>query len=237
MTLTAMEPPARFDAEAIRNEKVKVLRSIAPLNAEDVVFGQYAPGLLGDTPVRGYLQEDDVAPDSRTETFVALRMWVSNWRWEGVPFYLRTGKRLPRQVSRIAISFRCPPVSLFQPFHTCAVSANQLVISVQPDEGFDLHFEVKAPGEEVRVRTERMRFRYGEAFAALPEAYETLLFDVLTGDPTLFVRADEVERSWEVYEPILDRADRRVHPYNSGSWGPEAADQLPGADGFRWSLR
>jgi len=235
LTLTAMEPPAKFDAEAIRNEKVKVLRSMEPLREEDVVFGQYAAGVVDATDVRGYLEEEGVAPKSRTETYCALRMSIANWRWQGVPFYLRSGKRMPRRSSQITISFRCPPVAMFQPFGSCAVSPNQLVITVQPDEGFDLHFEVKAPDEPLRMRTERMHFRYHDSFDTLPEAYETLLLDVLQGDPTLFVRADEVEASWELFSPLLEPSKRAIHSYSAGSWGPPAADALPAREGVRWA--
>ena len=237
LALTAMEPPARFDAESIRNEKVKVLRSMEPLQEDDVVFGQYASGVVDATDVRGYLEEGGVGKNSRTETYCALRMSVANWRWQGVPFYLRSGKRLPRRSSQITISFRCPPVAMFQPFGTCAVSSNQLVITVQPDEGFDLHFEVKAPDEPLRMRTERMHFRYHDTFDTLPEAYETLLLDVMQGDPTLFVRADEVEASWELFSPLLEPSKRTIHPYSAGSWGPTAADLLPAREGLRWGSK
>lgn len=237
LALTAMEPPSRFDAEAIRNEKVKVLRSLEPIAESDVVFGQYARGVVKGSDVRGYREEEGVAADSRTETFCALRLRVANWRWQGVPFYLRSGKRMPRRQSQIVISFRCPPVAMFQPFGTCAVSSNQLVITIQPNEGFDLHFEVKAPDEPFRMRTERMHFRYHEAYESLPEAYETLLLDVVEGDPTLFVRADEVEASWELFSPLLESTTRPIQPYAAGSWGPAAAEALPAREGLRWVSR
>lgn len=225
LTLTAMEVPAAFDADAIRNEKVKVLRSIAPIRPEGVVLGQYGPGKVNGKEVPGYQKEPGVAPDTQTETFVCLRLEVANWRWQGVPFYLRTGKRLPRRVSRIAVNFRCPPVTFFQPFHSCTIHSNALVITLQPDEGFDLHFEVKAPGQPISLQTQRLHFRYEEAFAPLPDGYETLLLDVLAGDQTLFVRDDEVEASWRLYTPLLELR-RPVHPYAAGSWGPTEADYL-----------
>ncbi|MBI5434750.1 MAG: glucose-6-phosphate dehydrogenase [Planctomycetes bacterium] len=236
LCLTAMEPPAQFEADAIRNEKVKVLRSIAPIADEDVVFGQYRPGTVEGAPVCGYLGEKGVAPTSTTETFVALRVSVSNWRWQGVPFYLRTGKRMPKRLSQITVSFRCPPVSMFQPFNTCVLSSNQLVITVQPDEGFDLSFEVKAPGEDMAMRSQRMQYRYHEHFDALPDGYETLLADIVQGDQTLFVRADEVEKSWELFTPVLERP-RALHGYAAGSWGPAAAEQLVARNEQRWAQR
>jgi len=233
LTLVAMEVPGTFDADAIRNEKVKVLGSIAPINPEDVIFGQYARGRLNGHEVPGYPEEPGVAPDSRTETFVALKLNVANWRWHGVPIYLRTGKRLPQRVTQIVIAFRCPPVSLFGSDPSCAVHSNALVITIQPDEGFDLCFEVKAPGSPITLKTQRLHFRYAEAFGPLPEGYETLLLDVLAGDQTLFVRADEVEASWRLYTPVLE-ARPRVHAYASGTWGPAAADQLLAEAGDQW---
>ncbi len=233
LALTAMEVPAAFDADAIRYEKVKVLRSIAPIHPDNVVFGQYTRGRIGDQEVAGYREEPGVAPDSQTETFVAMRLEIANWRWQGVPFYLRTGKRLPRRSTQIVVTFRHPPVSLFQPFERCEMHPNVLVITLQPDEGFDLFFEVKAPGEPISVQTHRLRFRYDEAFGPLPDAYETLLLDILTGDQTLFVRADEVEASWRLYTPLLERRPP-VHPYWAGTWGPPAADQLLTQRGHRW---
>ena len=234
LTLVAMEVPGAFDADAIRNEKVKVLRAIAPPAAEDVVFGQYGRGRLNGHEVPGYLEEPGVAADSATETFVALKLDVATWRWHGVPFYLRTGKRLTHRTTKIVITFRCPPVSVFQPVAlSCAIHANALVITIQPDEGFDLSFEVKAPGQPLTLQTQRLHFRYAEAFAPLPDGYETLLLDVLAGDQTLFVRADEVEASWRVFAPILETRPP-AQPYAAGTWGPEAADALLARDGHRW---
>ena len=234
VTLIGMDVPGSFDADAIRNEKVKVLHSIAPLRAGDVVFGQYTRGKVDGHEVPGYLDEPGIAPDSSTETFVALRLTLASWRWNGVPFYLRTGKRLPHRATRIVIAFRCPPVSIFRPFEDpCEVHANALVITIQPDEGFDLGFEVKAPGQPVTLQTQRLHFRYAEAFGPLPDGYETLLLDVLAGDQTLFVRADEVEASWRLYTPVLDHRPP-VHPYPGGTWGPPAADQLLAGQGYQW---
>ena len=234
LSLVAMEVPGAFDADAIRNEKVKVLRAVAPLGDDDVVLGQYGRGRLNDTEVPGYLEEPGVAPDSTTETFVALRLDVATWRWHGVPFYLRTGKRLPHRTTRIVITFRSPPVSVFRPAaSSCPIHANQLVITIQPDEGFELSFEVKAPGQPLRLETQRLHFRYAEAFAPLPDGYETLLLDVIAGDQTLFVRADEVEASWRLFAPVLERRPT-VRPYAAGTWGPESAAALLAGSGHRW---
>ena len=219
-TLTAMEPPTAFDAAAIRSEKIKVLRSTAPLTPDNVVYGQYEAAEGED----GYLDADGVAADSTTETFVALELRVPNWRWEGVPFVLRTGKRMPERLTEIAVRFRCPPVQLFG--GGCDVSQNVLRIRLQPGEGFSLAFEVKAPGEPFRTSTQHLDFSYDEAFDRLPDAYETLLLDVAEGDQTLFVHADEVEAAWALYEPLLTADDIPVRPYPSGSWGPKPAAPL-----------
>jgi glucose-6-phosphate 1-dehydrogenase len=227
LTLMAMEVPATYDSEAIRNEKVKVLRSVPPVSPEDAVFGQYGAGREDDGPAAGYRQEPGVSPQSRTETFVALKLEVVNWRWHGVPFYLRTGKRLKDRLTQIVVTFRTPPVSFFGGENGGQIPSNQLRITLQPDEGFDLVFEVKAPGHETKVQTEKMRFRYSEAFGPLPDDYQTLLLDVLQGDQTLFVRADEVEASWRLYEPLL-REPPPVHAYSAGSWGPPEADRMAG---------
>ncbi|MBI3988756.1 MAG: glucose-6-phosphate dehydrogenase [candidate division NC10 bacterium] len=233
LTLVAMEVPAAFEADAIRYEKVKVLRSISPIRPEDVVFGQYERAPMDDGDVPGYREEPGVAPDSTTETFVALRLEIANWRWQGVPFYLRTGKRLPRRLTQIVVTFRYPPVSLFRPFDACEIHANVLIITIQPDEGFDLSFEVKAPGQPITLLTQRLHFRYAEAFGPLPDAYETLLLDILTGDQTLFVHADEVEASWRLYTPLLEQKPP-VHPYPARTWGPVAADHLLAREGRQW---
>ncbi len=225
LTLAAMEVPAAFDADSIRHEKAKVFRSIVPIRPDDAVFGQYERGKIDGEEVPGYREEPGIAPASQTETFVALRMEIANWRWHGVPFFLRTGKRLARRVSQIVVTFRCPPVSIFHPFDSSPIHANALTILIQPDEGFDLSFEIKAPGEEIQLERRSLHFRYSEAFAPLPDAYETLLLDVLKGDPTLFVRDDWVEASWALYTPLLARRPR-VLPYAAGTWGPAEANRL-----------
>jgi glucose-6-phosphate 1-dehydrogenase len=234
LTLIGMEPPAMMDAESIRDEKEKVLRSIRPIAPEDVVFGQYAEGQIEGQPVSAYRQEPGVDKDSRTETFVALRMQIANWRWQGVPFYLRTGKRMPKRVSKVVVTFKVAPVSMFRPLGgACYPESNVLVMTLQPDEGFNLQFQVKAPGQPVALATENLHFRYTEAFSRLADAYETLLLDILTGDRTLFVRADWVETSWALYDSILD-SHLAVREYPAGAWGPPEAQALPAADGHQW---
>lgn len=233
LCLIAMEVPTAFEANAIRDEKAKVMRSVAPLGPSDVVFGQYESGGIDGHNVRGYRQEPGIAPDSRIETLVALKLGIANWRWQGVPFYLRTGKRLPRRTTRIVVSFRCAPVSVFRPSECCNIHCNAIVITIQPEEGFDLRFEVKKPGQPVTLQTQSLRFRYAEAFAPLADAYETLLLDVAMGDQTLFVRSDWVEASWRLYTPVLEKPPQ-VQFYASGTWGPPAADQLLARDHHQW---
>ena len=233
LSVMAMEVPGAFRADDIRNEKVKVLNSISPISPDDTVFGQYLGGLIDDTEVVGYREEPKVPPDSQVPTFAALKLDIANWRWQGVPFYLRTGKRLRRRVTEIVVTFRCPPVLLFQPLDSCKVHSNVLVITIQPDEGFDLCFEVKVPGQGITLQRQALHFRYGEVFHEIPEAYETLLLDILMGDQTLFVRSDLVETSWRLYAPLLDKPGE-VYSYDSGTWGPAAADHLLGRDGNQW---
>ncbi len=233
LTLTAMEVPAAFAADSIRFEKVKVLRSVAPIARNAIVLGQYAPGKVDGKKLTGYLDEPGVAKGSRTETFVAVRLEVQNWRWQGVPFYLRTGKSMPRRSTRIVIDFRKPPVALFRNVGR-GPHRNILAINVQPDQGFDLSFEVKSPGDRFSLRTEHMQFRYPEIADTLWDGYETLLLEILRGDQTLFVHADETEASWRLYAPLLRRR-AAPHPYAAGSWGPEAADTLIEGTGVHWT--
>ncbi len=234
LTLIAMEAPSAFSADAIRDEKVKVLQSVAPIKSNGVVFAQYADGNVGGEAVPGYLQEDGVAPNSSTETFVALRLEIANWRWQGVPFYLRTGKRLKKRLTQVVINFKKPPVSLFEPFDDCNINANRLALTLQPDEGFDLGFEVKRPGQGMSLKTESLKFQYADEFSQLPDGYETLLHDVMTSDQTLFVRADEVESSWRLYEPLLS-GSVGVTNYEAGTWGPQEADRLLAQNGDWWA--
>ncbi|MEO1482488.1 MAG: glucose-6-phosphate dehydrogenase [Myxococcota bacterium] len=224
-SLIAMEVPAIYEPEAVRNEKIKVLRSTLAPGPDDVVYGQYAGGSVDGEKTKGYLHEEGVAPDSKTETFVALKLRIDNWRWQGVPFYLRTGKRMPMKTSRVVIKFKGAPVSLFESMGNVDLDRNVLVLKLQPDEGFDLYFNVKKPGSPFDITRMPLRFRYKEEFAEIPEAYETLLLDVLDGDQTLFVHAEEVEASWELYSELIT-SPPRPKPYFGGSWGPESADEL-----------
>ncbi|MHB8539512.1 MAG: glucose-6-phosphate dehydrogenase [Candidatus Acidiferrales bacterium] len=234
MTLTGMEVPEAFQAQPIRREKVKVLHSVVPIKIENVVMGQYAAGQIDGKGVPAYRDEPGVAKDSQTETFVAMRLEIENWRWHGVPFFLRTGKRLAQRSSQIVVNFRRPPVWIFKPFDTNPIQSNSLVIAIQPDEGFDLFFEIKAPGQGVQIQRSDLHFRYSEVFKPLPEAYETLLLDVIQGDPTLFVSDDWVEASWKLYTPVLENKPK-VLPYAAGTWGPAAADALLSDLGRTWT--
>ena len=236
LSLVAMEPPVSFGAEAIRDEKVKVLQSIRPLERDDVVLGQYAPGLHDGGPVRGYVEEPGVAEGTLTETYAALRVLIDSWRWQGVPFYLRTGKRLHSRLTQVAVTFREPPVPLFKSFERDRCQGNVLYVRLQPHEGFDLLFDVQVPSDHPRLASMPLAFEYEQAFGDLPDAYETLLYDVMMGDRTLFVRSDEVEQAWRLYTPILAAGVRPV-PYKAGSWGPPEADLLLGPQGEGWTVR
>ena len=236
LSLVAMEPPVSFDAEAIRDEKVKVLQSIRSLELHDVVLGQYTPGRVDGGPVQGYLDEQGVSEGTVTPTYAALRVFIDSWRWQGVPFYLRTGKRLPTRLTQVAVTFREPPVPLFKSFERGRHQGNVLYVKLQPHEGFDLLFDVQVPSDHPELATMPLSFEYEEAFGDLPDAYETLLYDVMTGDRTLFVRSDEVERAWHLYTPIL-RAGIRPVPYPAGTWGPSEADSLLGPYGDGWTVR
>jgi len=205
-----------------------------PIKIENVVMGQYAAGQIDGKDVPAYRDEPGVAKDSQTETFVAMRLEIENWRWHGVPFFLRTGKRLAQRSSQIVVNFRRPPVWIFKPFDTNPIQSNSLVIAIQPDEGFDLFFEIKAPGPGVQIQRSDLHFRYSEVFKPLPEAYETLLLDVIQGDPTLFVSDDWVEASWKLYTPVLENKPK-VLPYAAGTWGPAAADALLSDLGRTWT--
>ena len=229
MTLVAMEVPPAMDADSIRAEKLKVLRSVRPLAPTDAVLGQYEPGEVNGADAPGYRAEPGVSPDSRTETFAALTLHLENWRWQGVPFHLRTGKRMPRRLTEIEIKFRRAPVWMFRRGALAPegpgteLHRNTLLVTLQPNEGFSLYFDVKAPGDPFRIRRLPLHFTYAEEFGdSLPEAYETLVRDVLAGDQTLFVHAAEVEASWALYAPLLD-GRRAVYPYRAGSWGPDEA--------------
>jgi glucose-6-phosphate 1-dehydrogenase len=242
LSLVAMEPPATFEADALRDEKVKVLRAIPePTRADaarNVVRGQYGPGWVGAQAVRGYREEAEVDAESETETFLAARLQIDDWRWSGVPFYLRAGKRLPKRATEIAIQFKDVPHRLFR---DAAIDPepNLLAIRIQPDEGILLRFGSKVPGLGLDIRTVTMDFTYGSAFSVdSPDAYETLLLDAMLGDASLFTRADEVEAAWTLVTPIVDSWLDAPAPdfpnYAAGTWGPEAAESLIERDGRRW---
>ena len=187
--------------------------------------------------VIGYREEAGVEPTSDTETFVALKVEIANWRWKGVPFYLRTGKRLSEKLTQIVIKYHCAPVSIFQPHAAdCPLQPNVLIITLQPDEGFDLQFQVKSIGQPITLSPQRLHFRYSEAFGPLPDSYETLLLAILYGDQTLFVRYDEVEGAWSLYNTLL-QSKIPIYPYSAGSWGPIEADQFISRDGLQWLNR
>ena len=242
LCLTAMEPPISLSADAVRDEKVKVLRSLRPMERSEVarnaVRGQYAAGTVGGHPVPAYRAEKDVSPESRVETYVAMKVMVDNWRWSGVPFYVRAGKRLARRVTEIAITFREVPLTLFRA-QDGGITPNVLVLRIQPDEGIALGFISKEPGQQTIPRDVAMDFSYGTAFGSnTPEAYERLLLDAMRGEATLFTRRDEIEEQWSYIEHAFNAwaADGNPTPpmYPAGSWGPEQADHLLARDGRRW---
>jgi glucose-6-phosphate 1-dehydrogenase len=216
LSFVTMEPPRSLEPEAFRDEKVKLLRAVLPLDPAEVIRGQY----------EGYRDEDGVAADSTTETYIAARLRIENWRWDGVPIFLRHGKRLPRRATEVTVRFKDAPRYLYDDFGVDALTADHLTIRVQPDEGISLAFEAKMPGPGYEVKTVRMDFDYERSFMHAPaEAYERLLHDAMNGDHTLFTREDDVERSWEIVAPVLEHPGR-VHPYRAGSWGPPEADAL-----------
>jgi len=248
LTLAAMEPPSSFTGDAVRDEKVKVLHSVRPLIQQcepAVVRAQYIDGTVDGKSVPGYRSEPDVAPNSTTPTFAAMRISIDNWRWTGVPFYLRSGKRMERRVSEIAVQFKAPPFLLFGQKAVEEMAPSLLTLRVQPNEGISLRFQVKTPGAMheltpgLEITPVDMDFTYAEAFGndAHP-AYETLLLDCMIGDPTLFTRSDEVEMAWEIIDPVLQYWDQNpdapLPTYPAGSWGPKEADQLLDGDHTRW---
>ena len=236
LTVVGMEVPTSFEASEIRAEKLKVLRSISPIRQQDAIFGQYTAWNVADQRIPGYLEERGVSPGSTTETYVALKLEIHNWRWRGVPFYLRTGKRLPRKITQVAVTFRSAPIQVFRSLEPGSLNPNKLLITLQPSEGFSLCFSVKTPGRPFKFTSRALRFDYGQAFGGeLPEAYETLLRDVMIGDQTLFVTSDFTETAWRLYDPLLV-GPRSVHVYTAGSWGPHEADALVLQDGHTWQL-
>jgi glucose-6-phosphate 1-dehydrogenase len=243
VSLTAMEPPFSFDANAVRDEQAKVLRAIQPFSPEEVltraVRGQYGEGDINGDRATGYRQEMGVPPNSTTETFVAMRLMIDNWRWAGVPFYLRTGKRLPKRVTEVAIQFKSAPLTLFRDTPIEKLRTNRLIIHIQPDEGISLRFGAKIPGPVMRLGAVEMDFNYVDYFGTLlSTGYERLLYDCMIGDATLFQRADMVEAGWSVIEPVLDvwkaLPPRSFPNYAAGSWGPKEADELLEEDGREW---
>jgi len=233
----AMDPPARFEDEPVRDEKTKVFRSLRPFDLQgefrDLVLGQYAAGEIEGKTVPGYREEEGVAPDSLTPTFALLRAYIDNWRWQGVPFYLSSGKRLARKLTRIVIQFKAVPQAMFRHILGDAISTNRLVLGIHPDEGTTLSFQAKQPGMHSVLRTVNMRFDYNqEGKTAIKDAYEKVLMDCLVGDQMLFWRQDAVKRCWAYLTPILELCEScadwqpHLHFYPVGSWGPEQAKEI-----------
>lgn len=243
VALTAMEPPVSLDPESIRDEKVKVLKAIQPLELKaeggDVVRGRYSKGLIDGEPVKAYVDAEGITADSTTETYAALRLSINNWRWQGVPFYIRSGKRLARRVSEIAVQFKRPPGILFSEGDKFDLAQNTMVIQIQPDEGVALVMNSKVPGLETRTQPVKMHFRYATTFGSnTPEAYERLILDAMVGDSTLFIRGDETEASWKLVTPILEHWQASgasgLTEYVSGSWGPAESDRMLEERGHHW---
>jgi glucose-6-phosphate 1-dehydrogenase len=243
ISMVAMEPPYSFEADAVRDEKAKVLHAISPIKPEEVlqnaVRGQYGAGTEDGKPAPAYRTEPQVKPDSNTETYAALKLFVDNWRWARVPFYVRTGKRMKRRVTEIAIQFKRAPFTLFRNTAVANTMPNLLLIHVQPDEGISLGFSAKIPGPTMRLGQVDMNFKYSDYFGAAPSTgYETLILDCMIGDPTLFQRDDMVEAGWRIVTPLLDLWNalpaREFPNYPAGSWGPKEADQLLERDGRQW---
>ena len=241
LALTAMEPPIDFTAESVRNEKVKVLKALHTPGPKHIARGQYAPGYIEGEEVPAYREESGVDPNSMTETYVAAKLYVDNWRWADTPFYVRTGKRLARRETTIAIQFKRAPHPPFEELSAERLKPNVLIVHVQPDEGVSLAIGVKVPGQGMTIRTVHMDFLYGGAFrTGLPEAYERLILDAMLGDATLFTRIDEVEEQWALVDAIVAAwaRDRPAFPnYAAGTWGPSAADGLMERDGRAWRRR
>ena len=245
LALTAMEPPVSLDPESIRDEKVKVLKAIQPLNLNatgvgaDVVRARYSEGIVNGDPVIGYMDESGIPADSNTETYAALRLSINNWRWKGVPFYIRSGKRMARRASEIAVQFKRPPGILFSEGDKFNVAPNTMVIRIQPDEGVTLVLNSKVPGLETRTQPVKMHFRYAATYGSnTPEAYERLILDAMIGDGTLFIRGDETEASWKLITPILEHwkasGNEGMESYTAGSWGPDASDAMLKDGGNTW---
>ena len=244
LALLCIEPPLSLsDADSIRDEKVKVLRMVKRLTPDEVlhqtVCARYSPGFIKGQPVKGYSEEEGVGSASRTETYIALKLGIDNWRWSGVPIYIRAGKRLPKRITEISVMFKRPPNALFHGRQVSSLTQNVLSIQVQPQEGISLSINSKPPGPRIRLRTVNMDFTYDDSFGIpSPDAYERLLLDAMKGDATLFTRDDEIEAAWDLLAPILDswknNAKVPLHEYSAGSWGPEDAAQLLAPSGHSW---
>jgi glucose-6-phosphate 1-dehydrogenase len=247
MATVTMEPPSFFDADNVRDERAKLLRAIRVMKRDDVplyaVAGQYGPAKVGGQDLPGFRQEEGVDPQAQTDTYAAATFFIDNWRWAGVPFYIRSGKRLPKRVTDIAIQFNAPPLAMFQQETRLGPRSprpNLMVLRIQPEEGISLRFLSKSPGSGMRVRPVSMDFNYGSSFGErTPTAYETLLVDAMAGDATLYTRQDMVEASWTVIEPILEvwRNTKFDFPnYEAGSWGPKASDDMLAREGHIWRM-
>lgn len=242
LCLIAMEPPISFDADEIRNKKLDVLRAIRPIPRDDVRIlasrGQYGPGVVGGQEVPGYRQEPGVDPASTTPSYAALKLFVDNWRWQDVPFYLRTGKRMPMKVSEVFVQFNAVPHRSFPASAVSDWEPNRLILRIQPDEAILLRFQVQHPGTKLHVSPMQMRFYYDDFGVQEPEAYETLLLDVIQGDQTLFMRADQIEAAWAILAPVLEdwdtRTPERFPNYAAGTWGPVTGEWLVASDGRKW---
>jgi glucose-6-phosphate 1-dehydrogenase len=243
LSLIAMEPPNSFESNEVRDEKVKVLRAINVFTPQEaasrVVRGQYDAGVENGEKVCAYRDEEDVDPQSKTETFVAMKLEIDNWRWAGVPFYMRTGKRLQKKLTEVAVIFKCPPFQMFQNMKCDRLSSNEFIFQIQPEEKITLCFAAKQPGQDMTLQNVALDFNYKDVFGKIPNTgYETLIFDCIRGDSTLFQRADQVDTAWTVVQPILDhwakQAPTSFPNYLSGSWGPQASDDLLKADGRAW---
>jgi len=243
LSFVAMEPPDSFESQAVRTEKLKVWRAIDPIPAENTVRGQYGPGVIDGQAVIGYRQEDRVSPQSTTETFAGMKLYIENWRWAGVPFYIRAGKRLKKRVTEVTVTFKQAPLHLFKTSNPKSrLCPNVLKIRIQPDEGISLEIGAKVPGPTTNVKSVRMNFSYAEAFGkSSANGYERLLLDSMLGDGTLFAHRDGVEATWALMTPILEawkaKPPNDFPNYPAGSWGPKCADDLRGRDGRRWHTK
>ncbi|UCB44320.1 MAG: glucose-6-phosphate dehydrogenase [Spirochaetota bacterium] len=247
ISLVAMESPISFDADRVRDEKVKLLRAIRPFKINDlnntIIRGQYGPGIINGKEVVAYRDEEGVDPNSKIETYVAAKIMIENWRWQGVPFFLRTGRRLKRKASKIAVQFKAVPHSMFYPLTTDDLNPNVLIFHVQPEEGISLRIQAKHPGPKLCMDALEMEFKYSEVIhEGLPDAYERLLLDCMVGDPTLFIRRDDMEVAWSFITPVLKAWERDpeckktgpLHMYPAGSWGPDAIEELVNREGRSW---